>query len=177
MVVVERLAVVILGKQRAFERFFERVGANIGVGIVNEHARLNVARGIDVEIVSAAGNTAADIFGVVLEVHDENRFAGFRVADFPKPVIHKFTLLGGGDQFFVRVVPDRHVVKAKRIFRAFFNNHVDKRVAGDIFEIFARVANRNAEQALVFVEQIHCVNRAAVSAFAAPPVVGFLGAL
>jgi hypothetical protein len=45
--------------------------ADVGVGVVDEHAGIHIAVGVDVEIAAAAGDAAAHILRVVLEVHGE----------------------------------------------------------------------------------------------------------
>ena len=49
--------------------------SDVCIGIVDEYAGLNVACGVDVEVVSSACDTTAYILGVVLEVHYEYRLA------------------------------------------------------------------------------------------------------
>ena len=75
MVIIKRLAVMIGHEDRALQRFDQRVFADIHVGIVDEHTGIDIAVGVDVEVPAASGNAAAHIFGVILEVHGEERFA------------------------------------------------------------------------------------------------------
>ena len=51
------------------------------VGVVDEHAGLHVAGGVDVEIVPAAGDAAAHVLRVVLEVHAEDGLGLPELAD------------------------------------------------------------------------------------------------
>jgi hypothetical protein len=73
-------------EKRAFKTLKNRFASDVGIRIVNENARLHVALGIYMEIVSAACDTAADIFAVILEIHYEHRLAGFAVSDLFQPV-------------------------------------------------------------------------------------------
>ena len=75
---------------------------------MDENAGLHVACGVDVEVIPAAGNAAADIFAVVLEVHDEKGLAAFAVSGFSQPFIHMLALLRGRNKFNGSVVADRH---------------------------------------------------------------------
>ena len=50
MVLVERLTVVIRHENRALERLKQRAVADVRVGVVDEHARINVAVGVDVQV-------------------------------------------------------------------------------------------------------------------------------
>ena len=53
MVVVERLTVPICLEERTLERLDECLFADVGVRVVYEHAGLDIACGVDMEIVSA----------------------------------------------------------------------------------------------------------------------------
>ena len=59
---------------------------------MNEHARVDVAVGIDVQITPAPGNAAADIFSIVLKVDGKN---WFRLAEMADLLDHPGPLIGG----------------------------------------------------------------------------------
>ena len=60
---------------------------------MNENARLCVALGVDMKIVSSACDTAADIFAVVLEVDCENTFTSTAFALVTDSTVNIFSLL------------------------------------------------------------------------------------
>ena len=113
MIVVERLIVPISLEQRASQTLKQSFFSDVGIRKMNENAGLHVALGVDVEIVSAARNTAADIFGVVLEIHNEHGLAALRISDLAKPFIHLNSLLGRGNKVNNGVLADRHIVEIK----------------------------------------------------------------
>ena len=91
-ILVEGLIVMVSHEQRALQRVQQADVMDIAVGIVNEHTGLHIALGIDVQITAAAGNTAADKLGVILEIHGED---GFGAAVLPNAAVHGLTLFGG----------------------------------------------------------------------------------
>jgi hypothetical protein len=62
---------VIGHEQRGAQRLQYGLLADVGIGVVDEHAGVHIAVGVDVEVAAAAGYAAADILRVVLEVHGE----------------------------------------------------------------------------------------------------------
>ena len=98
------------------------------------------------EIVSAAGDTAADILAVVLEIHNKYRLARFAVTHFFHKIVHIFALHGRWDKLFIGVVPDGHIVEIKRVFNAEVNHFVKKSVVRYSLNIFSCVANGNDEK-------------------------------
>ncbi len=67
---------------------------DIAVGIVDEHAGLHIALGVDVQLVPATGNAATHILDIILEVHGEDSFG---IAEFPDAVVNGFSLLTAGN--------------------------------------------------------------------------------
>ena len=61
---------------------------------MNKYARLDIACGIDMKISSAARYAAADIFAVVLKVHNKHGLACFFVSHAANPLIHMDSLVG-----------------------------------------------------------------------------------
>ena len=72
MIVIEGLTVVIGHEDGTAHHIQQAHVPDIGVGIVDEHAGVAVAVGVDVQIPPSAGDTAADILAIVLEVHSED---------------------------------------------------------------------------------------------------------
>ena len=58
MVLVEGLAVVVLHKERGLIRLDEGFLVDVGIGIMDESAGLNVAVGVDMEVATSAGDAA-----------------------------------------------------------------------------------------------------------------------
>ena len=50
VVLVERLAVVVRHEERRLQDFEQCFFANVGIGIVDEHARVGVAAGVDIQV-------------------------------------------------------------------------------------------------------------------------------
>ena len=175
--VVEGLAFVILHEQRGAQRVEKACFPNVDVRVMCEHARLHIACGVDVQVAAPAGDAAADILGVVLEIHDEHRLARLAVSHAAQPFIHMNPLLGRGDKLRHGVVADRHIVEVKAEAHAVLDHKVDEFVARDGGDILARVADRDAEKQAVFPEQLHCRHGSCVCALAAAVVVALLGAL
>ena len=71
MVIIERLTAPVGLEQGAAQRLNQRVCADVGIRKMDEYAGLDIARGIDVEIVASARDATADIFSVVLKIKDE----------------------------------------------------------------------------------------------------------
>ena len=59
VVVVERLALAVLLKKRLLETFEEALFADVRTRVMDEHAGLDVTRGVDVAVELAAGDAAA----------------------------------------------------------------------------------------------------------------------
>lgn len=60
---------MIAHEQRGAVGFQKRLLPDVGIGVVNEGAGFYIAAGVDVAIVSAAGNAAANVFSVVPEIY------------------------------------------------------------------------------------------------------------
>ena len=151
-ILVERLIDAILLEERILIGLQQRIRANVGVGIVHESAGLNIAARVDVDIALAAGNASSDIFTVIPEIHGEQRL-GF--AEVPNLVVHILALLGGGHQLRHRVLPDGHIGEKPAEFRAPVDHGVDVFLAADELRILARITAGDAEQELVFAQQLH----------------------
>lgn len=50
VVLVERLAIVVRHEERRLQDFEQCFFANVGIGIVDEHARVGVAVGVDIQV-------------------------------------------------------------------------------------------------------------------------------
>lgn len=50
VVLVERLTIVVRHEERRLQDFEQCFFANVGIGIVDEHARVGVAAGVDIQV-------------------------------------------------------------------------------------------------------------------------------
>ena len=92
MVFVKRLVLAILLEQRLLQGFLDAHFSDIGVGIVDEDTRLDVAIGVDMHVVFAACDATVNEFAVVLEIDGDDGFPSVYTADFANAVNHILTL-------------------------------------------------------------------------------------
>ena len=88
VIMVEGLSFGIFLEQGLLETGDEVLVVDVGAGVVDEDARFDVAVGVDMAIIAAAGDTAIDELAVVLEVDGEYRLAAFDAADFTDAAYH-----------------------------------------------------------------------------------------
>ena len=81
----------------------QRVLADVGVGVVDERAGLDVAAGVDVQEAASARDAAADVFAVVPEIHREE---GLRLAELAHLAVHALAR----DEIRLRAALPRHLV-------------------------------------------------------------------
>ena len=60
---------------------------------MDEYTGLHIAVWIDMAVVSAACDTSAHIFSIVLEIEGKDRFSALHGTDFTNTVIHIFSLV------------------------------------------------------------------------------------
>ena len=96
MVVVEGLVVTVCHEQRLFQALQDAVLMDVGTGVVDKYARLCITVCIDVEVVTSTGDTSANEFTIVLEIHCVDGFATLPSTDFTDTFNHVLTLLLGG---------------------------------------------------------------------------------
>ena len=68
MIAVERLVRTVCHKQWLLQRSQQIYFLDIGTGIMDEYTGLHIAVWIDMAVVSAACDTSAHIFSIVLEI-------------------------------------------------------------------------------------------------------------
>ena len=68
-VFIEGLVVVVRHEDGTLEGVQQAGVVDVAVGVVDEYAGFHIALGVDVQIVSSAGDAAAYIFRIVLEIH------------------------------------------------------------------------------------------------------------
>ena len=177
MVLVEGLAVVVRHEQRALKNLQNAAVVDVGIGIVDEDAGLCITGRVDVEVVAAARNAAADELTVILEVHRVERDIASLAAQIADAVDHVLALLRGGHQFGGCLVADGHVVEIEAEVRALVAQEAHEVIAGDGLDVGAGVADGGTEQDAVLLEQVHSVHDGGVMAAAAAGIVGLRGAL
>ena len=170
MVAVEGLVVVVLHEHRPLVGFQQRGVVDVGVGVVDKGAGLDVAVGVDVQIIPASGDAALDVFPVVPEVHGEQRLG------VPEPanlVVHELPLLGGGHQIGGGPGAHRHVGEEPGEQRALGDEVVEILLAADDVHVLAGVAAGRAEGQTPAFEDLHGPGHGLIGALA-PAEVGFL---
>ena len=177
MVLVEGLTVVVSHEQRAVQNLQNRLVVDVGVGVVDEHAGLDVARGVDVAVELAAGDAAVRELAVVLEVDGEDLLAAGETADLAHTVLHIGALLGREQQVGRRAHADGHIVEVPREVAALGDEQIKELVARDDPVVLTRVADGHAERNAVFVHEVHRGERLFKMSRAAAAVVGVLKAL
>ena len=110
---------------------------NVHIGIVDEHTRLHIPGSIDVEIVSASGNTAANILCIVLEIHAENRLCVPKSTD---TFVNDFSLLRRGQKCWYSFIANGHIVEEPDKHSPHVNHHVEKLFAADVGIVRAGIA-------------------------------------
>ena len=152
MIVIEGLTVVIGHEDGTAHHIQQAHVPDIGVGIVDEHAGVAVTVGVDVQIPPSAGDTAAHILAIVLEVHGEDGLSG---ADVPDPVIHEFPLLRVGQQLRRGIVAHGHIVEVPHESRTPLHHLVDELVGADGVQILAGIAAGQTEGQVLFLQDCH----------------------
>ena len=136
---VERLVSLIALEQRALVALEQGLLADVGVGVVDERARLHVAGGVDVHVATGAGNAATRVLAVVPEVREEDGHVVAPVlADL---VVHAGALLGGGEKLHGSAQANGHVREDPREEDALIDEELDVLVARDGVVVCAGVAH------------------------------------
>ena len=99
---------MICHKQRTAERIQQRLLTDIGIRIVDEDTRIDIPVRVDVQISASAGDAAANISSVILEVHHEQRVV---VTELINASVHFDSLLRSRKQGYIRVISDRHIME------------------------------------------------------------------
>ena len=173
-IVAEGLAVAVGHEERRLEGLHERLFLDVGIGIVDEGAGLDVAVGVDVQVVAACGDAATDIFAVIPEVHREE---GLGLAERAYLTVHELALLGGGHEVGGRAAADGHVGEEPAELGAHLHHPVEVLLAADHLVILRGVAAGNAEGQLLSVQQLHGGLHAGEGTLAAAEVGARLKAL
>ena len=150
---------------------------NVGVGVVDEDAGLDVATGVHVAEHATASDAAADELAVVLEVHGHDGLAALVVADFADTVDHVLALLDGGHEVGVGALAHGHVVEVPGPERALLDEHVVVLVRGDSLDVRAGVRRGDAKRDAVGLHEVERGHDLVVVALAAAAVVRLLRAL
>ena len=166
-VLVKRLAVVIGHEQRALQRLENGLLADVRIRVVDEHAGIDVAVRVNVEVSAAARDASADVLAVVLEVHREEALRGAVAAD---AVDNDLSLLGRRQELGRSVVAHGHVVEVPHEERAVILHHLVILLRSDGVVVLARVAAGHAVHQPAVVHDLHGLQHALVDALAAAAV-------
>lgn len=173
-VVIEGLAFVVLHEQRGFQALQKAHVVNVGVGVVNEHARFYVACGVDMQVTAASCDAASYELTVVLEVHEEKRLL---LAHPAHETVHPLALLHGEHELGRGVHAHRHVVEDPAEQGTLLDHPVHKFFGPDGVGVLGRDAGRDAEGKSVGLQQRHGGDHLVVGALAATGVGGLPGSL
>ena len=173
-VVIEGLVVMVGHEQRGLQALQQGLLVDVGVGVVDEHAGIHVAVGVDVQVAAATGDTTAHVLAVVLEVHGEDALGLTHGTD---AVIDLLTLLGSGHQLGSGIVAHGHVVEEPHEVGTQVDDLVVELLAGDVLVVDTGVAGGDTEGQVMALQQGHGVGDLLVHALAAAAVVGLLESL
>ena len=176
-VVVEGVVTAIRLENRLLEALEQRLLLDVGVGIVDKDAGLHVAARVDVAIHAAAGDAAADVLAVVLEVHGEDRLAAGDAADLANALEHIGALLNGRAEVDRGALADGHVVEVPGPAAALLDDLVEVLVGAYHLGVRAGIGRGGTVEQAVFVHEVESGHDLLVGAVAAAAVVGVLGAL
>ena len=123
VIVIERLPIMIGHEDRRLEALQQGLLADIGVGVVDKHAGIHIAIGIDVQVSAATGNAATHIFSIILKIHGKQRLCPAIVAD---SVIDFRPLLRCWQQLWRGIIAYRHIVEIPDKICALFDQAVIK---------------------------------------------------
>ena len=87
MVAVEGLVLTVCHEQRLLQCGQQVHLLDIGTGIMDEYAGLHISVGVDMTVVSAACDTAAHIFTIVLEVKSEDGLPALSTLCFTSAIL------------------------------------------------------------------------------------------
>ena len=108
---VPRVVLAIGLEDRLLQALEQRLVLDVGVGIVDEDARLHVSPGVDVAKDAPSRYTAADILAVVLEVHGKDRLPTGNATHLADTMEHVLTLLDRWHEVGIGALSHRHVVE------------------------------------------------------------------
>ena len=119
---------------------------DVGVGVVDEDARLHVTLGVDVAEHAAAGDAATHVLAVVLEVHREDGLAAGDATHLTDAVQHVLALLDGGHEVGVGALPHRHVVEVPGPAGTLVDDEVEVLVGRDRLDVGAGVGRGGTKE-------------------------------
>lgn len=105
---------------------------------MDEHARVNIAVCVDMQISASAGNAALHILSIILEIHSEQRLFCTKPAD---RMINIFSLLRGQQKIRRCIIANRHVVEEPNEVSAQVDQMVIESLVGNGLIICAGVAS------------------------------------
>ncbi len=177
VVAVEGLAFVVCLEERTLQHLENAVVMDVRIGEVDEHARLRIAVGVDVEIVAASCNTSANVLAVVLEVHRIEAYIAVLAANLANSLDHIFALLDSRHQLRCCVVANRHQMEVEAKTGALFLQKMEEIITGDSFNVGSCVADGCTKENTVLLQKIHSLHDSGVVSVAAARIVGVRCAL
>ena len=176
MITVKRLVLTVRHEQRLLQCGQQVHLLDIGTGIMNEYTGFHIPIGIDMTVVSAACDTAAHIFTIVLEVKGEDGLTALHGTDLTDAVIHILSLIRIRKQFTGCLISYRHIMEVPAESGTLFNDHIQEFITGDYLIVFAGVADRSTEDQTVLLHQIHGMHDLIKHALATAQIVYFIEA-
>ena len=171
LIAVERLSLVVSHEQRTLEALQNRLLMNIRIGEVDEHARLRISAGVDVEVIAASGDASADILAVVLEVHRIELQIALRASVIANLVDDHLALLRCRHQLRHSIVADWHKVEVEAVARTLGGNEAQELLVRDRLDISLGVADGCAEHDAVLLQQIHRLHHGVIVSLAAAGII------
>ncbi len=176
-VVVKGVVTTICLEDGLLEALEQRLLLDVDVGVVNKDAGLHVAAGVDVAIHTAAGDAAAHVLAVILEVHGKDRLAALDGADLADALEHVLALLDGRAKVDRGALADGHVVEVPGPAATLLDDLVEVLVGADHLGVGAGVGRGRAVEQAVCVHEVEGAHDLLVGPVAAATVVGVLRAL
>ena len=96
---------------------------DVAVGEMDKYTRFSITCGVNVEIVTSASDTSADIFTIVLEIHWEETDITLWRTDFTDTLDHVFTLLHCRHQIYNSIVAYWHIMEVESKTGTFLRDH------------------------------------------------------
>ena len=176
VVAVEGLSLAVELEQRLLQALQEALFPNIGAGVMDEHAGLHIACGVDVAVDAPARHAAAGELAVVLKVDAVQLLAAGDAADLTDAILHVGALLRRQQQGGVGVQSHGHVVEVPGEHAALGDEQVEELVAGDDLVVPAGITDGDAEGDAMAAHEIHGVQHLLEVSLSAAAVVGLLEA-
>lgn len=142
MILVEGLVSMVLHEQRPPVSLQQGLLMDIGIGVMDKGAGLNVAAGIDVQVIASSCDTSLDVLAVVPEIQGKQGLGSPEAANL---VIHVLPLVRGGHELGHSIHAHGHVGKKPAKLTALFDHCVKIRLTADDISILAVITGGKAK--------------------------------